>query len=168
MPNFVRHTPITFEQMGSTIRNCNSIEDAARRAFKNQRYDDPVAFIRETNGRTVVAFARIQDDDGSMTIRELDSFFLGKKTGGKIPLDTVPDRFITSARKIFKSLVVNPVVSGQIMDGRSKRRVVRSDASRRLAYSVDALQACGRVDDLYDTPSRNRLTTRSSNRLIGY
>jgi hypothetical protein len=158
MPNFVRHEPITFEQLGSTISNCPSIEDAARRAFNNKRYDDPVAFLRETNGRTVVAFIRVQDDDGTLSIRKLESFFLGRKKGGRVPLDTVPDLFLMSARKIYRyfstaNLVVDSVISGQkttelpkerlvestakkqTMAERPRKRVVRSDASKRLAYS---------------------------------
>lgn len=104
MPNYVRHVPRTFEQMGSTISNCNSIEEAASRAFRNKNFNDSVAFLRQTNERTVYVFIRFQNDDGSMSIRKLDeSFFLGKKSGGRVPLHTVPDHFLKSARDIFKS-----------------------------------------------------------------
>ena len=102
--NFVRHEPKTFEQLGSTICKCESIDEAARRAFRNTRYTDNVLFVRQTGTRDVYAFIRIQTDDGTMKIVELDSFHLEKKKGGKVPTDTIPELFLHSPRTIFKTL----------------------------------------------------------------
>lgn len=176
MPNFVRHAPTTFEQLGSTISNCSSIEEAARRAFNNKRYDDPVAFLRETNGRTVVAFIRVQDDDGSLSIRKLESFFLGRKTGGKVPLESVPDLFLMSARKIYRyfstaNLVVDSVVAGQKMAERPKKRVVRRspDSLKKIIDSFNEVVESGRLDGVMEKArAMSTRTTRSSGQLVGY
>ena len=106
--NFVRHEPKTFEQLGSTICKCESIDEAARRAFRNTRYTDNVLFVRQTGTRDVYAFIRIQTDDGTMKIVELDSFHLEKKKGGKVPTDTIPELFLKSPKEIF--LEVSPDV----------------------------------------------------------
>ena len=132
MPNYVRHAPGTFEQMGSTIANCPSIEEAANRAFRNKRFTDSVAFIRETNGRTVNAYMHVQNDDGSMSSRKLESFQLGRKSGGRVPLHTVPPLFLKSTPEIFKyyttaNRVVDAVVNRT--PAPTKRRVVRTTTS---------------------------------------
>lgn len=179
MPNFVRHTPVTYEQLGSTISNCSSIEEAARRAFNNRRYTDPVAFLRETNGRTVVAFIRVQDDDGTFSIRKLESFSLGRKQGGKIPLESVPDLFLAPARKIYKyfstaDMVVETTTKKQTISDRPKKRVVRSDASKRIAHSIDVPGMYERIVGMASSKPCGSLATmttrsgRSSSRLVGY
>lgn len=183
MPNFVRHAPSTFEQLGSTIGNCPSIDEAARRAFNNKRYTDSVAFLRETNGRTVVAFIRVQDAYGTMTIRKLESFTLGRKKGGRVPLDTVPELFLRSSREIFKyfataEAVVDSVVGSigsRKMTDRPKKRVVRTDSSKKV---IDAFgEMTSRLDDLSKSGcdgsckpvgSHVRLPMRPSGRLVKY
>ena len=153
MPNYVRHAPCTFEQMGSTIANCPSIEEAANRAFRNKRFTDSVAFIRETNGRTVNAYMRVQNDDGSMSARKLESFQLGRKSGGRVPLHTVPPLFLKSTPEVFKyyataNRVVDAVVNRDPTP--AKRRVVRTASSTRKleAPSVASSTGSGFLDSL--------------------
>lgn len=138
MPNYVHHAPHTFEKL-VTISNCHSIEDAARRAFRNKRFTDAVAFLRETNGRTVNVFLRIQDDDGNMSIRKLESFSLGRKSGGRFPLHTVPDLFLKSPREIFKYYVTAERVVDAVVNttpiAPSKRVSVRRTGTKNLEAS---------------------------------